>query len=148
MISMLSNVWEHTHVLFENTTFRACIASAHWREQRPADYGDLDSSVTGELGRLVHIWNCFWFYFYSVSHTWFLLHCVLNGTLCRYNCIADFRRSLLSHILVIFETIFKDLRLSLTIRLVSASKLRVSLKIPIIQPIRMTHGAIIQKQEQ
>jgi hypothetical protein len=52
-----------------------------WREQRPSNHGEIDSSVTGEVGRVYYWrWTCFWFHFCTVVR--YCCCCVSDGTPC------------------------------------------------------------------
>jgi hypothetical protein len=76
-------------VMFENEhTFRSWIyhiAPVHfwrnWHGQRPSNQGDLDSSVTGEVGRVYFTGVDVLLVLFLYRSTWLLMGCVLNGTL-------------------------------------------------------------------
>jgi hypothetical protein len=73
-------------VMFENEhTFcswihRVRMILSSWRERRPSNQGDLDSSVTGEVGRVLHGGGNASGVPFLYCSTWLLLCCVLNGT--------------------------------------------------------------------
>lgn len=54
-ISIRSNFREWNHVLLVNVAYSHLhMFLRTWREQRPSNQGDFDSSVTGEVGTLLH----------------------------------------------------------------------------------------------
>jgi hypothetical protein len=73
-VSMRSNVREWIHILLVNTVLR------NWSEQRPSNQGYLDSSITGEAGRVCYSRVDLLLISPSYRSTWLLLGCV--GTLC------------------------------------------------------------------
>jgi hypothetical protein len=70
----------------------------NWREQRPSNKGNLDSSVTEEVGRVLHRSGPTSDLIVYRS-TWLLMGCVLNGTPC--NRILSFKELRLMQMSVI-----------------------------------------------
>jgi hypothetical protein len=64
----------------EYTVFAATQLLLKWREQWPSNKGDLDSNVTGEVGRVYYTGmdllpiSCLY------RSTWMMFGCILNGT--------------------------------------------------------------------
>jgi hypothetical protein len=54
MISMRNNVWEWARSAREYTMFAPSLRFRNLLEQRPSSLGNLDSSVTVEVGRVLH----------------------------------------------------------------------------------------------
>jgi hypothetical protein len=54
----------------------------NWRDQRPSNQDDLDSSVTRETGRVYYMGVDLLPISFLYRRTWLLLGCVLNGTPC------------------------------------------------------------------
>jgi hypothetical protein len=65
----------------EYTMFAPAQLLRHWREQRRSNQGDLDSSVTVEVGRVYYTGVDLLLTSFLYRTTWLLLGCVLNGTL-------------------------------------------------------------------
>jgi hypothetical protein len=66
----------------EYTMFAPAQLLLIWSEQRPSIKGDLDSSVTGTVGRVYYTWTELLVISFLYRSAWLFLGCVLNGTLC------------------------------------------------------------------
>jgi hypothetical protein len=78
----------------EYTMFAPAQLLRSWREQRPSSQCDLDSSVTGVVGRVYYTGVDPLLISFLCNSSWLLLGCVLNGTAYTYGFLtADLLRS-------------------------------------------------------
>jgi hypothetical protein len=68
----------NTHSAREYIMFAHAQLLSNWREQRPSNKGDLESSVTGESGSVLHVVDLLLILFLYRSE-WLLLGCVVSG---------------------------------------------------------------------
>jgi hypothetical protein len=54
----------------------------NWREQRPSNKSDIDSSVMWEVGRVYYTGVDLLLISFLYRSSWLMLSCVLNGTSC------------------------------------------------------------------
>jgi hypothetical protein len=86
-VSWHSAIWQflkhNTRSAREYTTFAPAQLLRNWREQRPSNRGDIDSTVTVEIGRVYYTGVDLLLISILYCSTWLLLGCDLNGTPCR-----------------------------------------------------------------